>query len=49
MAERLRGDWKINMALYTDAAGKGEEGKAALAAFDARAAKLAEEAGPAAG
>ena len=46
MAERLRGDWKINMALYTDAAGKGAEGAAALAAFDARAAKLAEEAGP---
>jgi len=46
MAERLRGDWKINMALYTDAAGVGEEGKAALAAFDARAAKIAEEAGP---
>lgn len=46
MAERLRGDWKINMALYTDAAGKGAEGAAALAAFDARTAKLAEEAGP---
>ena len=46
MAERLRGDWKINMALYTDAAGKGAEGAAALAAFDARAAKLGGEAGP---
>ena len=46
MSERLRGDWKINMALYTDAAGKGDEGKAALTAFDARAAKLGEQAGP---
>lgn len=46
MSERLRGDWKINMALYTDAAGKGAEGKAALAAFDGRITKIAEEAGP---
>ncbi|KFC70656.1 ABC-type Fe3+-siderophore transport system, periplasmic iron-binding component [Devosia sp. LC5] len=46
MSERLRGDWKINLALYTDAAGKGAEGKAALEAFDARVAKIAEEAGP---
>lgn len=46
MSERLRGDWKINMALYTDAAGKGDEGKAALAAFDDRTAKIAEAAGP---
>jgi iron complex transport system substrate-binding protein len=47
MSERLRGDWKINMALYTDAAGKGAEGQAALAAFDARVDKIAEAAGPA--
>jgi iron complex transport system substrate-binding protein len=40
VSERLRGDWQINMALYTDAAGKGEEGKAALDAFDARIATL---------
>ena len=40
VSERLRGDWKINMALYTDAVGKGEEGKAALAAFDGRVAAL---------
>ncbi|HEY8576402.1 MAG TPA: iron-siderophore ABC transporter substrate-binding protein [Devosia sp.] len=46
MSERLRGDWKINMALYTDAAGKGEEGKAALADFDARIDRIAEAAGP---
>ena len=36
ISERLRGDWKINMALYTEAAGKGEEGKAVLAAYDGR-------------
>ncbi len=47
MSERLRGDWKINMALYTDAVGKGDEGKAALDAFDARVHKIAEAAGPA--
>ncbi len=40
VSERLRGDWKINMALYTDAAGKGEEGKAALDAFDERVAAI---------
>ncbi|MBO9590249.1 ABC transporter substrate-binding protein [Devosia sp.] len=40
VSERLRGDWKINMALYTDAAGKGEDGKAALAKYDARIAAL---------
>lgn len=40
ISERLRGDWKINMELYTDAAGKGAEGKTALAAFDARVAAL---------
>jgi iron complex transport system substrate-binding protein len=47
MSERLRGDWKINMALYTDAVSKGDEGKAALDAFDARVHKIAEAAGPA--
>jgi iron complex transport system substrate-binding protein len=47
ISERLRGDWKINMALYTDAAGKGDEGKAALAAFDARIAALHDELGAA--
>ena len=40
ISERLRGDWKINMTLYTDAAGKGAEGQAALDAFDARIAAL---------
>jgi iron complex transport system substrate-binding protein len=47
MSERLRGDWKINMALYADAAGKGAEGEAALAAFDARVDMIAQAAGPA--
>jgi iron complex transport system substrate-binding protein len=46
ISERLRGDWKINMALYTDAIGKGAEGKAALDAFDARVAALSAELGP---
>lgn len=46
MSERLRGDWKINMALYTNAAGKGAEGRAALDAFDARVKTLGEAAGP---
>ena len=40
ISERLRGDWKINMALYSDAVGKGDEGKAALDAFDARVAAI---------
>jgi iron complex transport system substrate-binding protein len=47
LSERLRGDWKINMALYTDAAGVAEEGQAALDAFDARVAALTEALGPA--
>jgi iron complex transport system substrate-binding protein len=47
ISERLRGDWKINMALYTDAAGVGDKGKAALDAFDARVAALGKELGPA--
>ena len=47
MSERLRGDWKINMALYTDAAGKGAEGQAALAALGARRDNKAAAAGPA--
>lgn len=40
VSERLRGDWKVNMALYSDAVGKADEGKAALAAFDTRVAAL---------
>jgi len=45
MAERLRGDWKLNMELYTQAAGKGAEGKAALEAFAAREKALGEALG----
>jgi len=45
MAERLRGDWKINMELYTQAAGKGAEGKAALEAFTAREKALSDALG----
>ncbi|ODT47258.1 iron-siderophore ABC transporter substrate-binding protein [Devosia sp. 63-57] len=45
VSERLRGDWKINLALYSDAIGKAEEGKALLAAFDARVAALHDELG----
>ncbi|KFL28650.1 iron siderophore-binding protein [Devosia sp. 17-2-E-8] len=45
MAERLRGDWKINMELYTAAAGKGAEGKAALEAFSAREKALSDALG----
>jgi iron complex transport system substrate-binding protein len=45
ISERLRGDWKINMALYTDAIGKAAEGQAALHAFDARVAATSEALG----
>lgn len=47
ISERLRGDWKINMALYTDAIGKAAEGQAALDAFDARVAAMSEALGTA--
>lgn len=40
ISERLRGDWKINLELYSDAVGKADEGKAVLAAFDGRVAAL---------
>lgn len=40
MSERLRGDWRPNLELYTKAVGEEAEGKALLAAFDARAAAL---------
>ncbi|HTN61645.1 MAG TPA: iron-siderophore ABC transporter substrate-binding protein [Devosia sp.] len=40
ISERLRGDWKVNMALYAEAAGKAEEGAAAFAAYDARVAAI---------
>jgi iron complex transport system substrate-binding protein len=40
MSERLRGDWRPNLELYTEAAGRGAEGTELLAAFDARAAAI---------
>jgi len=44
-AETLRGDWKINLALYTKAAGKEAEGKAVLDRYNARVATLSEALG----
>lgn len=45
MSERLRGDWKLNFALYADALGKKAEGDAQLKAFDDKAARLSEALG----
>jgi iron complex transport system substrate-binding protein len=45
MSERLRGDWKVNFALYTRAAGKSAEGDAVLADYDARVVALREALG----
>lgn len=47
ISERLRGDWKINMALYAEAVGKTAEAEAAFAAYDARIAAISEELGDA--
>jgi iron complex transport system substrate-binding protein len=44
-AEDLSGSWKDNMALYSETVGKAEEGKHALADFDARAAIIAKSIG----
>jgi len=44
-AERLRGDWKINFALYTKAVGKEAEGKAVLDRYNSRVAALSEALG----
>ena len=46
-SERLRGDWKINMALYAEAVGKTTEAEAAFAAYDARIAAISDELGDA--
>lgn len=45
MSERLRGDWKMNFALYADALGKKAEGDVQLKAFDDKAARLSEALG----
>ncbi|KKB77081.1 iron siderophore-binding protein [Devosia limi DSM 17137] len=47
ISERLRGDWKENFTLYTEAAGKADAGAAAVAAYDERIAKLSAELGDA--
>jgi iron complex transport system substrate-binding protein len=47
ISERLRGDWKINMALYAEAVGKTAEAEAAFAAYDARIAAISTELGDA--
>lgn len=45
MSERLRGDWKVNFALYADALGKKAESDVQLKAFDDKATKLGEALG----
>jgi iron complex transport system substrate-binding protein len=47
ISERLRGDWKVNMALYAEAVGKSAQAKAAFAAYDARIAAIGAELGDA--
>jgi iron complex transport system substrate-binding protein len=42
-AETLRGDWKTNFTLYSQALNKEEEGKKILADYDARIAELKEK------
>jgi len=44
-SERLRGDWKINFAVYTEAVGKRVEGENVLARFDAKLAALSKALG----
>lgn len=41
VSERLRGDWRINFALYAVAVGRAEEGDRVLAEFDGRVDTLA--------
>ncbi|WP_332689979.1 ABC transporter substrate-binding protein [Devosia sp.] len=47
ISERLRGDWKVNMALYAEAVGKTAEAEAAFAAYDARVAAISDQLGEA--
>ncbi|WP_044641006.1 ABC transporter substrate-binding protein [Risungbinella massiliensis] len=44
-AEDLRGDWKVNFTFYSQALNKEETGKAKLAEYDAKVAKVRENAG----
>jgi len=45
MSERLRGDWQVNFALYTEAVGKQAEGEAAIAAYNGRIENIREQLG----
>ncbi|ABD55039.1 ABC transporter substrate-binding protein [Jannaschia sp. CCS1] len=45
MSERLRGDWRVNYALYAEAVGMADEGAQILADYDARVAELSEALG----
>jgi len=45
MAERLRGDWKVNFALYAEALNKKAEGEALIAHFDERVKALSDALG----
>lgn len=47
ISERLRGDWKVNMALYAEALGKTAEAETAFAAYDARIAAISDQLGDA--
>ena len=47
MSERLRGDWKVNFDLYSDALGLSEEGDEVMQEYDARVAELSEALGEA--
>ncbi|MBU1335477.1 MAG: iron-siderophore ABC transporter substrate-binding protein [Alphaproteobacteria bacterium] len=47
ISERLRGDWKVNMALYAEAVGKTAEAEAAFAAYDTRVAAISAQLGEA--
>ncbi|WP_208354596.1 ABC transporter substrate-binding protein [Pseudaestuariivita rosea] len=40
MSERLRGDWRVNYALYAEAVGMAEEGAEVLAEYDGQVAAL---------
>ena len=45
MSGELRGDWKVNLALYAEALGLSEKGDAVIADYDAKVAGLREKLG----
>ena len=47
MSGELRGDWKVNLALYAEALGLSEKGDAVIADYDAKVAGLREKLGDA--